>query len=175
MPSKSPCKPSQSSGLLLHGFPVTPHPFANIIFCYFKHLPTCPGRTAGRLLLGSLELIPRQELSSLPRSPGAQSCLSYLWRGGSSSCPGHPGSTLELPEGELESKYQALDLLLPVQNVSKKKELLATPRLCFSWLKASQELRVTPLPWGPGEQPPQPPSRNFFQAAQLRAGLLMSA
>lgn len=82
MPSKSPCKPSQSSGLLLHGFPVTPHPFANIIFCYFKHLPTCPGRTAGRLLLGSLELIPRQELSSLPRSPGAQSCLSYLWGGG---------------------------------------------------------------------------------------------
>ena len=82
MPSKSPCKPSQSSGLLLHGFPVTPHPFANIIFCYFKHLPTCPGRTAGRLLLGSLELIPRQELSSLPRSPGAQSCLSYLWAGG---------------------------------------------------------------------------------------------
>ena len=93
-----------------------------------------------------------------------------------SSCPGHPGSTLELPEGELELKYQALDLLLPVQNVSKKKkEFLSTPRLCFSWLKASQELRVTPLPWGPGEQPPQPPSHSFFQAAQLRAGPLMSA
>ena len=111
MPSKSPCKPSQSSGLLLHGFPVTPHPFANIIFCYFKHLPTCPGRTAGRLLLGSLELIPRQELSSLPRSPGAQSCLSYLWAGGgggSSSCPGHPGSCkLAVSAGPQATQSQA--------------------------------------------------------------------
>lgn len=59
-------------------------------------------------------------------------------------------------------------------SVKKKKELLATPRLCFSWLKASQELGVTPLPWGSGEHPPQPPSRYLFQPAQLRAGPLLS-
>lgn len=110
-----------------------------------------------------------------PKSPELPHSL-VEGRGGVSSCPGHPGSTSELPEGELELKYQALDLLLPVQNVSKKKkkELLATPRLCFSWLKASQGLGVTPLPWGPGEQPPQPPSRSLFQPAQLRAGPLLS-
>lgn len=159
------------------GVPCDPHiHLKTSFFCYFKHLPTCPGRTAGRLLLGSQELIPHQELSFLPQSPGPRTASATY--GGSQAASVTRAQPQNSQKGNLNRNTKHLTFCFQSKTSvkkKKKKELFATSRLCFSWLKASQELRVTPLPWGPGNQPPQPPSRSFFQTAQLRAGPLMSA
>lgn len=103
------------------GVPCDPHiHLKTSFFCYFKHLPTCPGRTAGRLLLGSQELIPHQELSFLPQSPGPRTASATY--GGSQAASVTRAQPRNSQKGNLHRNTKHLTFCFQSKTSVKKKK-----------------------------------------------------